>query len=266
LSFRIAQLSDIHFGGENRAAVEATVEYVHAAGVGLVVLCGDLTVQGRVSEYAAARAWADALPDPMLITPGNHDAPYGVERLFAPFKRFEEHFGRAEGACWDGEGFMALAINTARGMQPRANWSKGQISEAQIGYVSERLGRRDIGDLTVLACHHPLTEMIGGPMTARVWNGTRAARTFTEAHVDLVLTGHIHAPFAMPYGFGDGKTYAVGSGTLSVRERGTPPSFNIIESTEETHAVSAIAWTGSKFEVWRTWALPRRTPDTKRPG
>jgi len=258
LNLRIAQLSDIHFGGENRAAAEAAIEAVKRAKVDLVVLAGDLTVQGRPSEYAAAKAWADALPDPKLVTPGNHDAPYGVERLLRPFHRFEEHFGEPEGACWENGGAMVLAINTARGIQPRANWSKGQVSPEQIGYVRTRLGRRAPGALAVLVCHHPLTEMLGGPMTGQVWRGERAAREFSEAGLDLVLTGHIHAPFAMPFGFGDGHTYAVGSGTLSTRERGTPPSFNLIETTADTHAVSAVAWTGSHFETWRTWALPRR--------
>jgi 3',5'-cyclic AMP phosphodiesterase CpdA len=258
LTLRVAQLSDIHFGGENKAAAAAAVDEVKRAEVDLVVLAGDLTVQGRPREYAAAKAWADALPDPKLITPGNHDAPYGVERLFRPFHRFEENFGEAEGACWENEEAMVLAINTARGMQPRANWSKGQVSPDQIRYVSSRLQRRAPGALAVLVCHHPLVEMIGGPMTALVWRGEEAARAFAAAGLDLVLTGHIHAPFAMPIGLGDGHTFAVGCGTLSLRERGTPPSFNIIETTADTHVVSAVAWTGSHFETWRTWALPRR--------
>jgi hypothetical protein len=80
-----------------------------------------------------------------------------------------------------------------------------------------------------VVCHHPLIEMLGGPMTAKVHGGTAAAQAFSQAGVDLVLTGHIHAPFVHPYPFADGCTQAVGSGTLSVRERGVPPSFNVIE-------------------------------------
>jgi hypothetical protein len=50
----------------------------------------------------------------------------------------------------------------------------------------------------------------------------------------------------------------VGAGTLSVRERGVPAGFNLIETDKNTIAVTAQAWTGSNFEVWRTWSLPRR--------
>ena len=75
---------------------------------------------------------------------------------------------------------------------------------------------------------------------------------------NLVLTGHIHAPFAMPYGFGDGRTYAVGAGTLSIRERGVPPSFNRIEIDGGCIRVTALAWTGARYEPFRTWAVDKR--------
>jgi predicted phosphodiesterase len=100
--------------------------------------------------------------------------------------------------------------------------------------------------------------MIGGPMTARVWGGEAAARDFAQAGVDLVLSGHIHAPFVWPYPFADGKTYAVGAGTLSLRERGVPPGFNVVEIERATIRVAALQWTGSHYEPSRTWSLDRR--------
>ena len=60
-----------------------------------------------------------------------------------------------------------------------------------------------------------------------------------------MLSGHIHAPFTWPYPFGDGKTYAVGAGTLSVRERGgVPPSFNVVEIEGAAIRIAALGWTG----------------------
>jgi predicted phosphodiesterase len=96
-------------------------------------------------------------------------------------------------------------------------------------------------------------------MTARVWGGEAAARDFAEGRVDLVLSGHIHAPFVWPYPFADGKTYAVGAGTLSLRERGVPPSFNVVEIEEATIRIAALQWTGSHYEPLRTWSLDRRS-------
>lgn len=260
MKVRIAHLSDIHFGGENVAAVSAAAEHIRDGDYGLTVISGDLTRYAEVHEFEAAAEWLATLPDPKLVTPGNHDAPYlaWVERIFAPFRRFERHIGPAPVQDFRADGLAVHGVNTARGAQPRLNWSKGQISVTQARAAAAWFRAED--RLRIVAVHHPLIEMIGGPMTARVWGGEKAAAAFAAAKVDLVLSGHIHAPFTWPYPHGDRRTYAVGAGTLSVRERGVPPGFNDIEVDGDCIRVTALAWTGSHYEPWRTWALDRRTP------
>lgn len=257
---RLAHLSDIHFGGENRGAAAAARAYVNARGVDLTVVSGDLTRYGEAWEFAAAADWLAGLEGPRLVTPGNHDAPYfaPAERLLAPFRRFEAALGPAREQSHLAAGLAVRGVNTARGMQPRLNWSKGQISPGQVARTLAWFGRAPSDDLRIVVCHHPLAEMIGGPMTARVWRGAAAARAFAEAGVDLVLSGHIHAPFAWPYPYADGRTYAVGAGTLSVRERGVPPGFNVVEIERAAIRIAALVWTGSHFEPYRTWSLDRR--------
>ena len=257
---RIAHLSDIHFGGENVEAVGAVRDWLAAERLDLVVVSGDLTRFGEKGEFASAAAWLKQLPEPQLVTPGNHDAPYlaWYDRLFTPFARYERAIGRARFQTHLAPGLAVYGLNTARGVQPRANWSKGQISQNQVEEALAWLAAVPAECLRIVVCHHPLTEMIGGPMTGKVWHGEAAAKAFAEAGVDLVLSGHIHAPFTWPYGYGDGKTYAAGCGTLSVRERGVPPGFNIIETDDAEMRVTALAWTGSKFEPQRTWSLTRR--------
>ena len=95
-------------------------------------------------------------------------------------------------------------------------------------------------------------------MTGAVRGGRHGARAIAEAGADLVLTGHVHVPFALPLPFGDGRTYAVGASTLSVRERGVPPGFNCITADPECIHVVAMGWAGSHYEPWRTWGLDRR--------
>src|SRR5690606_28164818 len=123
---------------------------------------------------------------------------------------------------------------------------------------ADALRQASPGALRVLACHHPLIEMIGAPMTGEVKRGERAARIFADAGVDLIVTGHVHVPFALPVDVGDNCSYAVGCGTLSHRERGAPPSFNRIEWDEEAVTVSAVAWDGRRFADHQTWRLPGR--------
>lgn len=260
MTIRIAHLSDIHFGGENEAAVAAAADCLASEAFDLVVVSGDLTRYGEVWEFQKARAWLDGLPERRLVTPGNHDAPYlaWAERIFAPFRRFERCIGPAPAQTYSGGGFAVRGVNTARGAQPRLNWSKGQISVRQAQAAAEWFEQQDPACVRIAVVHHPLIEMIGGPMTAKVWGGEKAAEAFAAARVDLVLSGHIHAPFTWPYPYGDGRTYAVGAGTLSVRERGVPPSFNVVEVEEGCFRVKALAWIGSRYEPYRTWSLDRR--------
>ena len=260
MTVRLAHISDIHFGGENAAAVAGATEHVNAGGFDLIVVTGDLTRFAERDEFARAAAWLKGLRAPRLVTPGNHDAPYLAwgERVFTPFRRYERAIGPAPAQVHLGGGFAVRGLNTARGAQPRMNWSKGQISKRQVAAAVDWFEDADPACIRIVACHHPLTEMIGGPMTGRVWGGPAAARDFAKARVDLVLSGHIHAPFTWPYPFGDRKTYAVGAGTLSIRERGTPASFNVVEVDEAEIRVAAMGWSGSRFEPFRTWSLDRR--------
>jgi len=259
VKIRLAHLSDIHFGGdENKPAVAAAAAYIRDGAFDLTIVSGDLTRFGEVREFEEAAAWLEALPGPRLVTPGNHDAPYlaWAERIVAPFRRYERHIGPAPAQSWWADGLAIRGINTARGAQPRLNWSKGQITlrdaQAAARWLAAQAGVR------IVVVHHPLIEMLGGPMTARVWGGENAAAAFAAAGVDLVLSGHIHAPFAWPYPYGDGRTYAVGAGTLSIRERGVPPGFNVVEVEDGCIRITALAWTGSAYEPFRTWALDRR--------
>ena len=260
MTLRLAHLSDIHFGGENAAATAGALQVLQAGAFDLVVLSGDLTRFGEVEELRSAAAWIAQIPQPKLVTPGNHDAPYlaWAERVVAPFRRYEQLIGPAEVQTHLADGLAVRGLNTARGAQPRLNWSKGQIARRQVRAAVDWFADAPDGAARVVVCHHPLTEMIGGPMTARVWNGEAAARNFAEARVDLVLSGHIHAPFVWPYPFGDGRTYAVGAGTLSQRERGVRPGFNIVDIDRAAIRVAALEWTGSHFEPVRNWSLDRR--------
>jgi 3',5'-cyclic AMP phosphodiesterase CpdA len=263
---RILHMSDIHFGAENTLAAAAAADYAHRHPFDLLVISGDLTQDGKALEFEAASRWFAALPGPKMITPGNHDMPqWNPERLYNPFGRYERRFGPPGSAWFDGAGLAVRAFNTARGVQLRANWSKGALAPGQASAVAEDLAQAAPGIVRVAVCHHPLMEAPHGPMTGRVIGGPRGAALMAQAGVDLILTGHVHVAFAFALPVADGRTYSVGAATLSLRERGAPPGFNVIEIDADTIRVVAQAWTGSHFEPARTWALPRRARMEKAP-
>ena len=274
---RLLQFSDVHFGVEHKRACAAAIDFAHASASDLILITGDVTQKGLPDEFAAAGAWIRAMPEPRFVIVGNHDVPYYSlsARLFSPWKAFETATGHpAHDGEFVSEKVMVRGVSTARGWQARLNWSKGVIDLDQTRRAAQALRQAPIGALRVLACHHPLVEMIGAPMTGDVKRGDAAALIFAEAGVDLIMTGHTHIPFALPIELGDRCSYAVGCGTLSHRERGAPPSFNQVEWTAHEVVVSAMAWDGQTFSPSRTWRLPRRqdtrhpdtAPDPIRPG
>ena len=103
--FRIAHLSDIHFGQENPEALAAATTFVAQEDLDLIIVSGDLTRYAEVAEFEAAAAWLEGLPHPVLVTPGNHDAPYldWAERVLKPFRRFERFIGPAMTQNWRGQ-------------------------------------------------------------------------------------------------------------------------------------------------------------------
>jgi len=263
---RVIQFSDVHFGCEHVHAVAAAVDYARAVPHDLVLITGDITQQGFPREFEAAGAWIRAMPQPVFVTVGNHDVPYWdvAARLFWPWRAFEAATGHpAHDHEFKRDNLMVRGVTTARGWQARPNWSKGVIDLDQTRRAAEALRNAPIGALRILACHHPLIEMIGTPMTGDVKRGDKAALIFAEAGVDLITTGHVHVPFALGIDLSDRCSYAIGCGTLSHRERGAPPSFNRIEWDAREIVVTAVVWTGQRFEDHQTWRLPRRQ-DTRR--
>lgn len=260
MTLRLIHLTDVHFGVENAEACEAAVAYARDLKPDLVVMSGDITQKGYRREFAAGRTWLDRFPRPQVTCPGNHDVPYyhTLGRVLYPWARFERMFGADWKAGADLPGLRVRTLNTARGLQLRLNWSKGVVDLRDLDTAVRDLENAPPGDFRLFVCHHPLIEVTGGPMTGEVKRGQDAAKRLCEGEVDLVLTGHIHSPFAVPLPYGDGKTIAAGASTLSVRLRGAAPGFNVIEIDESTVMVRAVAWKEDRFESERTWALARR--------
>jgi len=190
------------------------------------------------------------------VTPGNHDTPYWnlVMRALAPFDRYRRYIGAPGASAFDMPGLAARCLNSARGAQPRLDWSKGAIAMAPL----QAIDWGSPSTLKLFACHHPLIDIVGAPVTGGVHRGALAASILTAADVDLILTGHVHNPFALALPGVTSPCYALGAGTLSLRTRGTPQSFSTIVAEPSAFEVTAMGWTGGGFEPLEVWRLPRR--------
>ena len=257
---RLIHMTDIHFGSENVEAIEAATAFANATPHDLMVVSGDVTQTGTPAQFECAKRWLARLPKPMVCCAGNHDtAYYNVPlRILRPWGRYRHWIGEIQGITFEKPGLAAYTLNTARGIQFRRNWSKGAANLDDFRTAGQALAKAPPEALRVLVCHHPLMEVLGEPITAEVTRGKAAAAILAEHEVDLVLTGHLHIPFAVTLPVGDEKLHSVGGSTLSTRERGVPIGFNVIEADAEALRVQALGWKDGAFDVVKSWTLPRR--------
>jgi 3',5'-cyclic AMP phosphodiesterase CpdA len=230
-------LSDIHFGLEDNRALDWVHQEIAERRPQAVAITGDLTMRARQREFAAACHWIRSLDVPVTVEIGNHDMPYFnlVERFFAPYRRFRAIEGLVEREL-DLPGVAIVSLKTAVRAQPRLNWSKGWVSRSALRKCLAALDALPPGKKALVAVHHPLRE-VGTRGTALTVNGMRALTELARRPVLAVLSGHVHDPFDILEDTPAGPVRMIGAGTLSLRLRSTPPSFN------------EIGWDGERLTV-----------------
>lgn len=221
-------VSDIHFGAEDRAAIDWFARTVHAEQPDAVIVTGDLTMRARHAEFAAASAWLESLKRPVTVEVGNHDLPY-----FNPFARFLQPYARYGRMARMVERPLSIAgvaivpLRTTARFQWRTNWSKGHVSTGQLASTLDLLDETPLENFVIVACHHPLIDM-GTSGTAKTRGGRAALAQLAAAGAHAVLSGHVHDPFDVEHAVGGRTLRLIGAGTLSERVRATPPSFNML--------------------------------------
>lgn len=225
---KLFHLSDIHFGLEDRRALAWVAECVAREKPDAVAITGDLTMRARDHEYRAACEWIGALDVPVTVEVGNHDLPYFnlVQRFLAPYARFRAIEKLIERKIDLGP-VMIVSLKTTARAQPRLNWSKGWVSRPALRRALAEIDAAPAGTRVLVAAHHPLVES-GTRGTALTRGGAHALAELARRgdRVLAVLTGHVHDPFDLVHQTAAGPVRMVGAGTLSLRLRSTPPSFN----------------------------------------
>lgn len=225
---RLFHVSDIHFGAEDRAALDWFAGRVAQERPDAVVVTGDLTMRARAAEFAAAQEWLEALGPPVTVEVGNHDLPYfnPWARFITPYHRFRALERMIERPL-DLPGVSIVPLKTTARFQMRLNWSKGNVTRRALSATLAQVEATPEEHHVLVACHHPLVDT-GTRSTSRTRGGPRALEALALAGAHAVLTGHVHDPFDVTHPTGAGPVRLIGAGTLSERVRDTRPSFNEI--------------------------------------
>ncbi|MBB4614462.1 metallophosphoesterase family protein [Novosphingobium taihuense] len=234
---RIFHISDIHFGLEDRRALDWVAQCIAREKPDAVAITGDLTMRARHREFAAACHWIKALDVPVTVEVGNHDLPYFnlIERFTDPYRRFRSIEGVLEREL-PIPGAKIVPLKTTARAQFRLNWSKGAVGKAALAHTLAAIDALPAGTRAIVACHHPLVEA-GTRGKALTRGGDRALAELASRNVLAVLSGHVHDPFDLIHPTVNGPVRMIGAGTLSQRVRSTPPSFNELTLEGETIAV-----------------------------
>src|SRR5215210_6583835 len=223
---RIAQLSDVHFGGSlslPEETLQTILERVRAIDPDVVVLAGDLTTAGYEWEYEQAAGWVEQIEFPKVVIPGNHDARnvgyVHFERFFGePYSRFRMPFDPERAERLQATGFTIAGLDSS---EPDVN--EGRIGRDRYPWIAEQFDEPD--DIRIVAVHHHLVSIPGtGRERNIVLDAGDLLLTLVDLDTDVVLSGHKHVPFF----WGLNGMLICNSGTAGTRRlRGpTPPSWN----------------------------------------
>lgn len=237
----LLQVSDPHFGTERAEVVAALQRLVQQLQPDVLLLSGDITQRATRTQFAAARAFVDALQVPQVLAlPGNHDIPLFnlAARLLQPYARYGEAFGSTLESEFENDELLLLTLNTTR-------WYRhidGELSDEQIDRVAARLRQAPTARWRIIATHQPLAAPNAEEAHDLLHRHQKALHCWAAAGADIVMGGHIHLPYVLPMHQRiptlPGKLWVVQAGTaLSDRVRaGAPNSVNLVRITASTNS------------------------------
>jgi 3',5'-cyclic AMP phosphodiesterase CpdA len=221
---RLVHLSDFHYDGspELSAALRSMIDAVLERQPDVVVVTGDLTGAGRVSELDAVLDELDRLGDvPRVVIPGNRDlepsvGPPGEARRL-PLDTDLDYFLTLEPALNLGLDERADGTDPARdGTNPEEAWierlggvestyvdariqvvgvsSTPRLRSSALERAAETIRAAPAGALRVFALHHGVLPVPGrklrdGDLTHRAGD---LLALLCDLEVDVVLHGHVH--------------------------------------------------------------------------
>ncbi|MCK5772823.1 MAG: metallophosphoesterase [Thermoplasmata archaeon] len=212
---RMAHISDLHVTSRffDEELASRLVDTLNTGGYDLVVISGDLTMEGHVGEYENAKVFLDRIAPEKLIVPGNHDS------FNRGYEIFEEMFGTRK-PVFSGDGVRICGMDSS---EPDLN--EGKLGRHNYKLIRERLSG---DDMKFLVLHHHIIPVPGtGRENNILMDSGDVLKLCVDLDVNFVLSGHRHLPWVWKLNH----TYFVTAGTASTRRlKGRSyPSFNRFE-------------------------------------
>jgi len=234
----IAHVSDLHFGPQHRKGFFAeAVKEINKLKPDAIVITGDLTENGLLNEYKAAKQGIAKFDCKIKVTlSGNHDyrsTGYLLFKQFFPSKQVTEV-----------EDVVIIPIGTAR-----PDRDDGEAGHRQVLWVEETLTKYK-NKFKIVALHHHLIPVPDtGKDSIPILDAGDVLRALLKGGVDLVMCGHRHRPWM----WNIENFTVIHAGTLSSeRMRGFfSNSYNIVEINDRKIKTYLKVVGGEKMEIGR---------------
>lgn len=196
MTLLLAQISDLHLDGTERATERAERTVRHLRGllrpVDALLVTGDTADHGAEDEYREAAELLAGLPFPVLHCPGNHDdraayrkALLGEEPGTAPVNRAHLVGGTA----------ILMIDSTVPGRD------EGLLEPATLGWIDRTLTELPPGTPALLAFHQPPVALHHPLPDGYALQRPEELAELLDAHPEVVavLTGHAHTAAASTF-------------------------------------------------------------------
>ena len=215
----IVQISDLHIGSQFlEDKFDLLVEEVNELNPDTIVITGDLTNEGLMKEYQKCKLLLSQFNTKKIIAvSGNHDyrnTGYLLFKKFFPFESVNEL----------SDDVVLVTVGTAR---PDRN--NGEVGYRQNIWL-DRTMKKYKNKIKIVAMHHHLIAIPDtGSDQLTVVDAGDVLRTILDTHVDVVLCGHKHRPWAWNFR------------NLTVVNAGTATSERVRGFFENTYNILTIS-------------------------
>jgi len=250
----LVHLSDLHFGRVDEQLIAPLISTVTRLNPDLVAVSGDLTQRARSQQFREARAFLDALPQPQIVVPGNHDVPLHnvFTRFVRPLGKYRRHITDDLQPVYLDNEIVVVGVNTARSLTIKG----GRINKEQVTDIRQRLCGLSDELVKTVVTHHPFDLPQGYEDRDLVGRSQMAMTGLADCGADLFLAGHLHVSHtghtAKRYNIRGHSALVVQAGTASsTRGRGEANSFNVIRINRPNITVERRTWqpAGSAFVI-----------------